>query len=77
MTPWSDINRFNQQGYSSPTIFPEAKNYRNLVLFMEDLALAEARQESHLDWVWEQRMEAEEEWREYQAEIKAEREELL
>ena len=72
---WSDTNRFNQTGYSSPTIFPEARNYRNLFLYVEDLAKAEARQESHLDWVWEEQQEARIEYLEQQAETKAEREE--
>ena len=55
---WSDTNRFNQSGYSAPTIFPEASNYKDLSLYAEDLAKAEARQESHLEWVWEEREEA-------------------
>lgn len=75
MEPWSDTNRFSQSGYSTPTVFPQAKNYRNLMLYIEDLDKAEARQESHLEWLWEENMEARQEWLEYQAEIKAEREE--
>ena len=55
---WSDTNRFNQIGYSSPTIFPEAKNYINKEFFIEDIARAQARQESHLEWVWEEKEEA-------------------
>ena len=75
---WSDDPsigiRFNQTGYSAPTIFPEASNYKDLSLYVEDLAKAEARQESHLEWVWEEREEARIEWLIEQAEIKAERE---
>ena len=56
--PWSDTNRFNQTGYSSPTIFPEAKYYLDKNAFAEDLAKAQARQESHLEWIWEEREEA-------------------
>ena len=58
MLPWSDTNRFSQTGYSAPTIFPEAHNYINKEFFVEDLAKAQSRQESHLEWVWEERMEA-------------------
>lgn len=55
---WSDTNRFNQSGYSAPTIFPEAHNYINKEFFIEDLSKAQARQESHLEWVLEEREEA-------------------
>lgn len=72
---WSDTNRFSMTGYSAPTIFPEAHHYVNKELFMEDLIKANARQESHLTWEWEERQEALQEWKEYQAEVKAEREE--
>ena len=80
MKPWSDNptvgERFNQTGYSSPTIFPEACNYTDLQAFAIDLAKAQARQESHLDWQWEEYQEARIEYLEQQAETKAEREEL-
>lgn len=75
--PWSDTNRFNQSGYSAPTIFPEAKNYKNIANYLEDLSKATLRQEVHLEWVWEEQQEARIEWLEYQAEVKAEREERL
>lgn len=70
---WADTNRFNQSGYSSPTLFPIASNYSNLQLYAEDLVKAEARQESHLEWVWEEECEARQEYLEQQAETKAER----
>ena len=72
---WSDTNRFNQCGYSSPTVFPQAENYTDLSLYAIDLSRAEQHQESHLEWLWEQQEEARQEWLEYQAEIKAQREE--
>ena len=79
MTPvWSDNPtigiRFNQSGYSSPTVFPQAENYTDLTLYAIDLAKAEIRQDSHLEWVWEQQEEARQEWYELQQETKAERE---
>ena len=55
MAVWSDTNRFNQEGYSAPTIFPEAKNYTDPQAYAEDLTKAEKRQESHLEWVWEEK----------------------
>ena len=73
---WSDSNRFNQSGYSVPTRFPEACNYTDLQAFVIDLAKAQARQESHLDWKWEEYQEARIEYLEQQAETKAEREEM-
>lgn len=76
MKPWSDTNRFSQTGYSAPTVFPIASNYMDLSLYVEDLALAEKRQESHLDWVWEEYAEARLQYLEEQAEAKAEREEM-
>ena len=72
---WSDTNRFNQSGYSAPTVFPQAENYTDLTLYAIDLAKAEKRQESHLDWAWEEYQEARQEYLEQQAETKAEREE--
>jgi hypothetical protein len=75
MERWSDNNRFSQTGYSAPTIFPEASNYIDLKIYAEDLAKAEARQESHLDWVWEEYQDARQEYLEEQAEIKSQREE--
>lgn len=77
MQQWSDTNRFNQTGYSAPTIFPEAKNYVNKEFFAEDLAKAQARQESHLEWLWEEREEARIEEAIRRAEIKAEQEEWM
>lgn len=76
-TIWSDENRFSQEGYSAPTIFPIGSNYKDLSLYTIDLAKAEARQDSHLEWAWEQQEEARIEWLEYIAEIKAQREEYL
>lgn len=74
---WSDTNRFNQEGYSWPTIFPEAHNYINKEFFAEDLAKAQARQESHLEWVWKEREEARIEEAIRRAEFKAEQEEWM
>lgn len=77
LKPWSDSNRFNQIGYSMPTFFPEAHNYLNKEFFMEDLIKAQQRQESHLEWVWEEQEDARIEEAIRRAEIKAEREELM
>lgn len=55
---WSDNNRFNQTGYSSATIFPEAKNYSNLKLFLVDIMFAVEREESRREWLEEERYEA-------------------
>ena len=76
---WSDNpsigQRFNQTGYSSPTVFPQAENYTDLTLYAIDLSKAQQRQDSHLDWIWEEYQDARIEYLEQQAEIKAEREE--
>jgi hypothetical protein len=48
---WNDYNRFNQSGYSSPTVFPLEENYRNKRLYLEDLEKAEAREATHLEFV--------------------------
>lgn len=55
---WSDDNRFLQTGYSAPTIFPKIENYQNKDLFYVDHALAQTREESHLDWLDDERYEA-------------------
>lgn len=52
---WSDTNRFNQSGYSASTIFPKRENYLDETLFNEDLELANLREESHQDWLEEER----------------------
>lgn len=73
MIPWSDTNRFSQTGYSAPTIFPQVQNYVDIAAWIEDYTKAVARQNSHLEWVWEERQEARIEYLEQQAETKAER----
>ena len=75
MQSWSDTNRFNQSGYSYPTVFPIASNYEDIYLFLEDTHLAVRREISHREWIWEERQEARQEYLEQQAETKAEREE--
>lgn len=55
---WSDNNRFNQSGYSSPTEFPHPSNYDNLDLFMDDMVSAVEREKSHREWLEEERYEA-------------------
>lgn len=75
MNQWSTENRFSQTGYSAPTIFPLKENYDDEEAYSIDLAKAELREESHLDWLFEQQQEQRREWLEMQAEIKAEREE--
>ncbi len=74
-TIWSDTNRFSQSGYSGKTIFPRKENYTNLFIFEEDLCKAEEREQNHIEWLEEERYEAELEWRIEQDNIKAEREE--
>lgn len=58
MKIWSDNPtigiRFNQDGYSSPTIFPTASKYRDLSLFLEDIHLAVERELTRRDWCTEQ-----------------------
>ena len=51
---WSDRNRFCQVGYSAPTIFPEADNYRDLYLFLEDVQHAIKREVNRVEWLYEQ-----------------------
>lgn len=41
---WDDYNRFNQSGFSAPTVFPEEGNYSNKFLFLEDIEKAERRE---------------------------------
>lgn len=72
--PWSDTNRYSQTGYSSPTVWPTAGNYASLELWAIDYDRALRREQSHQDWLDEERYYAHEEWAEYQAEVKAERE---
>ena len=74
---WSDTNRYSQTGYSSPTIFPQPENYLDKLAFAEDLALAQARDDSRQEWLWEERAEARLEELERIAEAKAEREEWM
>ena len=56
--PWSDYNRFNQGGVSQKTSFPEETNYSNKMLWLEDMDKAESREEARLDWLEEQRIDA-------------------
>lgn len=74
MKPWSDRNRFSQGGYSAITIFPSEKNYINKKLYAEDLAKANERQITHLEWMEEQYIEGRLEYLEQKAEIKSQRE---
>lgn len=70
MQPWSDTNRFSQSGYSSPTVFPQAENYTDLTLYAIDLAKAEKRQKSHLDWVYDEALDAKIEYLQEREELK-------
>lgn len=74
---WNDANRFNQTGYSAPTVFPDPHHYQNLDLFLEDTTLAVSREKSRREWLLEERMEALAEEAERIAEAKAEREERM
>lgn len=56
-TKWTDSNRFNQPGYSSPTIFPVKSDYTNLDFFKEDLSLAKKREEIHREFLDDLRRE--------------------
>jgi hypothetical protein len=56
---WSNTNRFSQTGYSAGTIFPEIQNYGDdMVAFEEDMKKAEMREESHNEWLEDERREA-------------------
>ena len=74
MEPWSDTNRFSQTGYSAKTLFPRKENYIDIRIYLADLALATTREESHVDWLWEEYQEANLEYKIQQAETKALRE---
>jgi hypothetical protein len=54
---WNDQNRYSQSGYSSPTIFPELKDYRVTKHFIEDMKLAISREEARDEWLDELRDE--------------------
>jgi hypothetical protein len=69
---WNDTNRYNQTGYSAPTIFPKLWQYTNKDLWEIDFAKAERRDASHLEWLEEERAEA----RIQELEERAERAEL-
>lgn len=60
MKPWNDTNRFNQTGYSAPTIFPQFMHYDNPDLWAEDMVKATRREESHQEWLADERQEARE-----------------
>lgn len=75
MEVWSDTHRYNQTGYSSPTIWPAAGNYHSLTNWAIDYDKALRREESRQDWLDEEYLEARQEYLEQQAEAKAEREE--
>lgn len=77
MEPWSDTNRYSQTGYSAPTQWPTAGNYHNLELWAIDYASALKRERSHQEWMEEESLEYRQEWAEYCAEVRAEREEQL
>jgi uncharacterized protein related to proFAR isomerase len=55
---WNDYNRFNQSGYSSPTVFPLEENYRNKRLYIADLDRAEEREVNHLEFIEELKEDA-------------------
>ena len=55
--PWNDRNRYSQTGYSSPTMFPNEKDYINKMVWMEDMDKAEMREEARQDWQEELRMD--------------------
>lgn len=56
---WTNINRFNQTGYSAGTIFPEIQNYgEDMKAFEEDMKKAESRQETHNEWLEDEYREA-------------------
>jgi hypothetical protein len=57
---WSSHNRFNQTGYSSPTVFPKQENYCCMRDYLEDRDKAVARESTRKDWLEEQRLEAKE-----------------
>lgn len=72
---WSNTNRFSQSGYSSPTVFPQSENYTNKTLWAIDYTESLMREQSHQDWLDEEREEARIEARIQAEETKALREE--
>lgn len=72
---YNDINRYDQTGYSSPTIFPKTWQYKDKDLWVIDYAKAERREKSRIEWLEEEAYEARIKYLEQQAETKAEREE--
>lgn len=52
---WSNSNRFSQTGYSAPTEWPEAHNYTDLDKFQEDVIKAIEREQSHREWMEDER----------------------
>lgn len=60
MKPWNDTNRFNQTGYSVPTIFPQFMHYDNPDFWTEDMIKAERREDSRQEWLADERQEARE-----------------
>jgi len=60
MQQWDDTNRFSQTGYSAPTLRPQKENYTNLNAYTEDFAKAERREQSHQEWLEEERRDARE-----------------
>jgi hypothetical protein len=55
---WNDTNRYNQTGYSAPTIFPKLWEYKNQTLWEIDFAKAEHREASRLEWLEDEAYEA-------------------
>lgn len=55
---WNDDNRFNQDGYSAPTVFPVKKLYFDEKLFYGDLEIANKREYYHQEFLCDQREEA-------------------
>ena len=56
--PYNDTNRYNQTGYSSPTIFPKLWAYTDKDLWAIDFAKAERREASRTEWLEDERAEA-------------------
>jgi len=55
---WNDHNRFNQTGYSAPTLIPQEEDYTDTRLYLDDLMKAEAREVDHREFIEELREDA-------------------
>ena len=56
---WDDLNRFDQSGFSTPTVFPIERSYKNKFLFLEDTLKAEQRDKIMEDLSYERWLQAE------------------